>query len=254
MPEKKLVFLSHIYEERELAILFKELIEDSFLDMINVFVSSDEKSIPLGQKWLDDITQGLNSCVVEIILCSPISVKKPWINFEAGAGWIRNIPVIPLCHSGMEPDKLPLPLNLLQAAKITEISSLKLVFPVLANALGSKEPNVDFTEFIEKAKEFERRYTFWNKCNEAFKIINDIHPQIIDLLQNQQTVSLDLTESQIVMLERATEFLKQEGILEVKRVGRQSIGPDGVRFGCDIIPLFKISTVFSDPNFIFRKE
>src|SRR5450432_37671 len=106
----------------------------------------------------------------------PISVKRPWINFEAGSGWIRDIPVIPLCHSGMAPSALPVPLNLLKAAVATEVSQLKLVFPVIAKALGSASPNPDFTAFIQDVKDFERRYMFWDECNRVFGTIDRIHP------------------------------------------------------------------------------
>lgn len=99
---KPIIFISHITEEKEIAIELKKLIEKKILGMMEVFVSSDENSIKLGHKWLEDITYALKNCVIEIILCSSESIKRPWINFEAGAGWIReNIPVIPLCHSGM---------------------------------------------------------------------------------------------------------------------------------------------------------
>lgn len=114
---KKIVFISHVTEEKELAIKTKELIETSFLGMIEVFVSSDEHNVSLGQKWLDNITNSLKTCAIEIILCSPKSISRPWINFEAGACWIRDIPVIPFCHSGMIPSKLPMPLNLLRNCK-----------------------------------------------------------------------------------------------------------------------------------------
>ncbi|PWW84198.1 hypothetical protein CYK95_04780 [Clostridium perfringens] len=99
---KPIVFISHITEEKELAYKVKELIEESFLEMMEVFVSSDGESITAGDRWLDNITNSLTSCVIELILCSSESIKRPWINFEAGAGWIRKIPVIPLCHSGMK--------------------------------------------------------------------------------------------------------------------------------------------------------
>jgi len=45
---KKIVFISHIKEEKELALQVKHFIEDAFLGIIDVFVSSDENSIPLG--------------------------------------------------------------------------------------------------------------------------------------------------------------------------------------------------------------
>jgi hypothetical protein len=153
--QKPLVFISHITEEKEIAQALKRLVESTFLNMIEVFISSDPTSIKLGRKWLDEITQALKTCAVEIILASPESVNRPWINFEGGSGWIRDIPVIPLCHSGMVPPKLPAPLGSLQAATATEESALKLIFPVLSDAIGCTLPDIDYSPFIAAVKDFE---------------------------------------------------------------------------------------------------
>lgn len=158
MAEKPLLFISHITEEKDLAIEFKTLVEDSFLGMLEVFVSSDENSISMGQKWLENITFSLKNCAVEVILCSPQSVQRPWINFEAGAGWVRDIPVIPLCHSGMKPSDLPTPLNSLQGTIATDKDGLKQIFSVLAKSLDSKSPPIDFSGFIGQVEVFEGGY------------------------------------------------------------------------------------------------
>jgi len=155
---KSLIFISHIFEEKEIALELKNLIEAEFLGMIEIFVSSDSDSISLGENWLNKILNALKRCVIEIVICSPKSVDKSWINFEAGAGCIRDIPVIPLCHSGMEPADLPFPLKLLQAATATEESSLKQVFPILARAIGANTPDADLSIFISKVKNFELGY------------------------------------------------------------------------------------------------
>ncbi len=152
---KPLVFISHITEEKEIAQALKRLVELTFLDMIEVFVSSDPTSIQLGRKWLEGITHALKNCAVEIILASPDSVKRPWINFEGGSGWVRDIPVIPLCHSGMIPTKLPAPFGTLQAATATEEAGLKLIFAVLTKVVGCTLPQVDFSEFVSVVNEFE---------------------------------------------------------------------------------------------------
>jgi len=102
MDRKPLIFISHIKEEKDLAFALKELVTDKFLNMMEVFVATDPTSIEMGREWLQRIKAALKTCAVEIIFASPESVKRPWINFEAGAAWIRkNVPVIPLCHSGM---------------------------------------------------------------------------------------------------------------------------------------------------------
>jgi hypothetical protein len=157
---KPLIFISHIAEESDIALALKDLIMSSFLGMIDVFVSSDYASISLGNKWLDDITKALKNCAVEIIICSPVSVEKQWINFEAGSGWIKEIPVIPLCHSGLEPAGLPIPLKLLQGAKATEEKSIKSLLWRLANAIEANVPNNDVSNFTNTVRDFELKYNF----------------------------------------------------------------------------------------------
>lgn len=248
MP-KSTVFISHITQEKEVAIAFKELIEASFLGMIEVFVSSDDHSISMGQKWLDSITDSLKSCSIEIVLCSPESIKRPWINFEAGAGWIRDIPVIPLCHSGMEPSKLPVPLNLLQAATANQVSSLNLIFPVLAKAIDSKTPKVDFTDFIAKVIDFEERYTYWNECNAAFPKLHAFDASLISELRSGAKVDRLLTETKIGKLEEIVTFLEKNKILSLKRTGSMVMSGAGQFNGCSLVPMEKLDETLNDPHF-----
>ena len=112
MSNKPLIFISHITEEKELAKLLADFIKKSYLNMFDVFVSSDGESIASGDRWIETIDKALNSCVIQVSLCSPFSIQRPWINFEAGASWIRRIPVIPICHSGLSKSNLPVPLSL----------------------------------------------------------------------------------------------------------------------------------------------
>jgi hypothetical protein len=153
--QKPLVFISHITTEKEVAIAFKELIERAFLGMIEVFVSSDPNSIAMGGRWLDSITDGLKRCIIEIVIASPTSVNRPWINFEAGAGWVRDISVIPLCHSGMTPSTLPAPLSSLQSALATDAIHLERVITVLAKAIECKLPEIDYSSFVKAVNAFE---------------------------------------------------------------------------------------------------
>jgi hypothetical protein len=246
---KRIVFISHITEEKDLALFVKEFIENAFLGLIEVFISSDEHSISLGQRWLNNITDALKNCSIEIILCSNNSIKRPWINFEAGAGWIRDIPVIPLCHSGMEPSKLPLPLNLLQAAKASDISNMKRLLPVLANAIGSNVPNFDFSDFITKVTTFESKYTFWDECNKIFKEIEMFNGSIIPALKNKQDIKIDLTEIDIRFFEGLMPFLRSNNLLDFNRIGNSKMTSSGVFYDCKINILPKLSSVFTDQKF-----
>ncbi len=152
---KKLVFISHITEEKEIALAFKAIVEKAFLGMIDVFVSSDPKSLSMGTVWLNEIKDALTACDVELVFTSPTSLIRQWINFEAGAGWIRKIPVIPICHSGSTPNNcLPI-LNTLQGGTATSEQEMKNVFLLLAKTLGCEVPAVDFSEFIATVEAFE---------------------------------------------------------------------------------------------------
>lgn len=247
---KSIVFISHISEEAKLAQKIKELIENSFLGMIEVFVSSDETSISAGSRWLENITDSLSNCSIELILCSNKSVKRPWINFEAGAGWVRNIPVIPLCHSGIEPSQLPIPLNLLQAAKISEISSLKLIFPVLAQAIGSKTPNIDFSDFVDFVKDFESKYTFWDDCNKYFGYLFDFNSQIILEIKQGKHIIIDLMETDLRQFEKwMKDFFEKHGLLTLSKTGNINMGTNGVFHECRIELGSNLKNIIIDKNF-----
>jgi len=71
---KPTIFISHINEEKETALILRDFIEKKFLNTINVFASSHEKSIKLGDEWFEAIKESLNNCCLLLIICSPISV------------------------------------------------------------------------------------------------------------------------------------------------------------------------------------
>jgi len=180
---------------------------------------------------------------------SPKSIIRPWVNFEAGAGWIRKIPVIPLCHSGMEPDKLPLPLNLLQAAKVTEIKSLSLLFDVLAHALEANVPVGNFDNFILSAKRFEEDYTFWDECNDKFKQLNEFHSQIIPTLKQNRIAQMDLSDSDEQFIEKLMKFFTPNQILGLKQMGSSKFTSNGIFHDKGIFPMTKFLSIVSNPKF-----
>jgi hypothetical protein len=152
---KPSVFISHITEEGEIARHLKELIETKFLESVKVFASSHEESLPLGDDWLLAIKTSITNCGLMVVICSPISVARPWVNFEAGAGWIRKIPVVPMCHSGMEPARLPVPLNTLHAGMLSIQADVQKLFGRLATIADMKCPEAEDAEFFARVRSFE---------------------------------------------------------------------------------------------------
>lgn len=154
---KSIIFISHITEERELAISLKNYLDKKFLKSIEVFASSHEESIGLGDEWINTVKHSLKNCNLEIVLCSPVSVSRPWINFEAGGGWIRNIPVVPLCHSGLTPSELPIPLKTLQGGEIRQKSALEKLFKKIAAINEISSPSIDDDDFFRLVNDFENK-------------------------------------------------------------------------------------------------
>lgn len=138
------IFISHIDEEAKIAFVLKGWIESSFLGQCKVFVSSDKEDIPPGSKWLDEINAALESASVFIVLCSPKSLSRPWINFETGCGWIKNVPIIPICHSGQQKSSLPAPISMFQAVEVEEPEFANCLLSGIARSFGFDSlPRID---------------------------------------------------------------------------------------------------------------
>jgi hypothetical protein len=144
------VFVSHVSEETEIAKLLKATLEQDFLDLIKVFVSSDTDSIAAGEEWLTSIKRALDYSALLIIMCSPISTERPWINFEAGAAWMRGIPLVPLCHSGLTLRDLRMPLSLRQGAELDNPEGLKRLYKLIADVLKCRVPQRSFDDLVRE--------------------------------------------------------------------------------------------------------
>jgi hypothetical protein len=137
------IFLSHIAEDMDLAFSLKELFLNIFGDKIEVFVSSDLDSITLGVNWFNTIIDALKKCDVAIIFCNKISITRPWINFETGAVYIRDVPTIPLCCDDLTTEELPSPLNNLQAANALNPNHIKRIIIQIAQELKCTVPALE---------------------------------------------------------------------------------------------------------------
>lgn len=241
----KTVFLSHIHEEKEFALLFKNALEEEFGGFVKVFVSSDGTSIPAGSNFLKRIETGLLTCDAAVYLISQNSVKRNWINFELGAIWIRSlinaenhapeIPLLPICHSGVNPGSLPAPLNNLNAIIGTESSQLDFAFKSIQSAIGgSGRLRTDFNELASKILKLQTEYTATSNFAKVLKLVSPPEKlrELIDSLhQNQPTKSIVL-QIEDIQKKKAAEardiiqnFLAD---VRVKSLGiKTAYGPNG---------------------------
>ena len=147
------IFISHISEENPLALVMKDWLESSF-PQIKVFVSSDPDDIPAGTKWLNKIGDALKDSTLLIILYSPQSTLRPWINFEAGCGWIKDIPIMPICHSGLKVSQLGAPISSFQSLDIGATDFTKDFFGAVTKLGKFKQAHpVSTEEFMRAVKD-----------------------------------------------------------------------------------------------------
>lgn len=100
MTINKNIFISFASQERDLALELKGIIDKAFNDQVSVFVS--DTTITAGEIWEDEIKGAIKKAELVFVLCSPLSLKRPWVNFECGGCAInKNASIILLCHSGL---------------------------------------------------------------------------------------------------------------------------------------------------------
>ncbi len=134
----KSVFISHISEEAEYAKLLKEMIQGDFLDLVEGFASSDLGCIGAGENWLAAVEGAMRKAKAVIVLCSKSSVRRPWVQFEVGAAWMRGIRIVPVCHSGMKLGELEMPLSLCQGIELPTERGIEKLYEGIARILEIK--------------------------------------------------------------------------------------------------------------------
>jgi hypothetical protein len=111
----------------------KELFEKKTGGAIDVFLSSDGESIPLGSNWVHRIEQALESAKIMFVFVSQNSIHSHWLYFEAGYSYHKKAEprVIPLGFQGVDLTQIGPPLSLLQGFNIRSAESLdNLIYTV----------------------------------------------------------------------------------------------------------------------------
>ncbi|HEX4236039.1 MAG TPA: toll/interleukin-1 receptor domain-containing protein [Caldimonas sp.] len=157
MPTTSL-FISHISEEAEYAALLKRMVQQDFLGLAKCFTSSDIGGIGAGENWLAAVEGAMAKAKAVIVLCSRASVHRPWVQFEVGAAWMRGMPVVPVCHSGMKLIDLEVPLSLRQGVELPTERGVAQLYDGIAGVLGMKAPSAaDLQVRLGEMKEIEKR-------------------------------------------------------------------------------------------------
>lgn len=114
------IFISFVHEDQRVAGAVKDLIESELKLENRVFLSSDKTQVYAGDVWVQKITDALKEAKLIVLMLSKRSVGRPWVNFEAGGGWLTDKKIIPCCYGNQQKDKLPHPYSALHAVDLPE--------------------------------------------------------------------------------------------------------------------------------------
>jgi hypothetical protein len=153
-------FISHAHGESELAALLKASLVQDFIGLMDIFVSSDFKSIGAGEDWYSAIMSAVRAADIHLVLCSQDSITSPWINIELGAALCRQErKILPVCHTNLHwKDFRVRPLADKQGFDAGTADGLAYLYATVASVLGSAVPKVDFGALAAIINEIESRY------------------------------------------------------------------------------------------------
>jgi TIR domain len=116
---KPTIFFSHSSLDQARLNRLKEAFCDKTGNSIEVFLSSDGQSIPLGRNWVYRVQEGLEAAALMLVFITPNSIGSGWVYFEAGYSYAKGVRVIPIGFLGVDLAQIGPPLSLLQGFNIT---------------------------------------------------------------------------------------------------------------------------------------
>jgi hypothetical protein len=127
-------------------------------------VSSDYESIRSGADWHGQIIGTVKRSRIVVVLCSPDSVKRPWINYEAGLGdgtdWdvsgVGSTFVTPVVIRGLRKGDLDAPLSRKQIRDLEDANDAKALLQDLGTFLKVSQTPVDIKAFTKEISSLGR--------------------------------------------------------------------------------------------------
>lgn len=221
--EKPTIFFSHSSRNKNSLGKLKNLFNEITNNTINVFLSSDGQSIPLGRNWIYSIQDALEESKLMFVFISPDSLNSHWLFFEAGYVYSKKIRVIPIGILGMNLELLAPPLSLLQGFNIASSEGLNNIIAVI---------NDEFkVSHDKKFRDEDYRDIFGVSFNNSNNIFSD-YGQLIDTIQiifEDKSGYLDL----YLHIKRISEYLNTLNIEHFK--SNNTIDSHGVSIVADQI-------------------
>lgn len=181
--KKPVIFFSHSSKDHKILSKLKEAIIKKTGKTVEVFLSSDGQSIPLGRNWVHEIQLSLEQAKIMFVFLSPNSLTSFWTFFESGFAYSKEIRVIPVGILGVDLARLSPPLSLLQGFNINSNRSLNNIIAVLNEEFSfSHEEDFsvkDYKTIFQTSSQFTNS-KFGNKSN----LVRDIGLSLTDKVLN----------------------------------------------------------------------
>lgn len=142
---RPIIFFSHSSRDKVEMNRLKESFVEKTGGSIEVFLSSDGESIPLGKNWVYRVQEGLEGAKAMLVFITPNSVDSGWIYFEAGYCFSKGIRVVPIGFLGMDFTSLGPPFGLLQGFNINSFEGLNNIIGI-ANDVLQHRHSLSFTD------------------------------------------------------------------------------------------------------------
>lgn len=201
--DKPIMFFSHSSQDQKSLVRLKELFLEKTGESIEIFLSCDGQSIPLGRNWVRRVQEALEEAKVMVTFVTPNAIRSNWLYFESGFAYAKGIRVVPVGFLGLDLATITPPLSLLQGFNITSADGLDNLV-ALANEVFQHSHLSRFTMDEYQQVVAHGGFLSESALGEYSAAINEI---VIDL---EKATGLTCTPSDT--LSRIGEVLKQHEV------------------------------------------
>lgn len=155
------IFISHAAANRVLARALADALE-SAPEGVTTFVASRPGDIRADEDWLTGIERALQQADAYIIVLTPESILRPWVNFESGAAWFSRRQFLFVRIRALEPDEIPLPIRSRQIYCLDEDDEFLAVLQALGLTVANRHEWVaQFAQHAAEAEPVGRNEAAW---------------------------------------------------------------------------------------------
>lgn len=176
---KPTIFFSHSSADKAVLLKLKALFCEKTGGTIDVFLSSDGQSIPLGKNWVHRVQEALDEAKIMVVFLTPNSLRSSWIYFEAGYAYSKKIRVVPVGFLGADISSAAPPISLLQGFNIETKDGLDNLIALVNDAFSYNHKGT-FTDEEYRSLALEVGDFATHPLGNLVQLINEIHIEITE--------------------------------------------------------------------------